>query len=389
MKNRLLAVLAIVVSLFPSLAALAGTTATVRTLRLPRGAIQPQVSVGDDGVVHLLYFRGDAQHGDLFYTRLGNNNQSFGSPLKVNQQAGSAIAVGNIRGAHLALGRQDRPHVAWMGAKEATTKGPADAAPMLYTRLNDAGTAFETERNVIAENTGLDGGGSLAADPQGHVYVVWHAPAVGTKGEIHRRVWVARSDDDGQTFQPERLALERPLGCCGCCGMRAVADRNGRLYVLFRSAEEKIHRDMWLLASNDRADTFTLSLTDRWPIDKCVMSTAALAATTDAVLAAWETQGQVYYGSVNAATGRVTQPVPAPGGARGRKFPVVAENKRGDVLLAWTEGMGWERGGDLVWQVYGSDERPVAGAAGRSAGVPVWSVVAAFTDRDGQFVIIY
>jgi hypothetical protein len=212
---------------------------------------------------------------------------------------------------------------------------------------------------------------------------------VGTKGEVNRRVWVARSDDEGQTFQPERLALERPLGCCGCCGMRATADRDGRLFVLFRSAEEKIHRDMWLLASDDRAATFTLSLADRWPVDTCVMSTAALIATADRVLAAWETQGQVYYGSVESATGRVAQPVAAPGGARGRKFPVVAENPGGDVLLAWTEGMGWERGGDLAWQVYGANGRPMAGATGRASGVPVWSVVAAFADRDGRFVIVF
>lgn len=380
---------AIFAALFTAQAAVADSTPAVRMLRLPHGAIQPQVAVGDDGTVHLIYFRGDAQHGDLSYTRLNEGDTSFGPTMAINQQAGSAIAMGNIRGAHLALGRRDRPHVAWMGAKEAPTKAPGGAAPMLYTRLNDAGTAFETERNVISKNTGLDGGGSLAADPQGHVYVVWHAPAAGTKGEVNRRVWVARSDDDGRTFQPERLALERPLGCCGCCGMRAVADDEGRLFVLFRSAEEKIHRDMWLLASNDRAATFAISLADRWPIDKCVMSTAALTATPERVLAAWETQGQVYFGSIDPATGRVTEPLAAPGGARGRKYPVVAENKGGDVLLAWTEGMGWERGGELVWQVYGADGRPVTGAAGRASGVPVWSVVAAFADRDGQFVIVY
>lgn len=385
-------VLAIFASLLPTLGVFADTTPPVRTLRLPGGAsqaIQPQVAVGDDGTVHVLYFRGDAKHGNLFYTRLHTNkgDDSYDAELPVNQQSGSAIAIGNIRGGHLALGRGDRAHVAWMGSNDAPTKGPGGAAPMLYTRLNEAGTAFEVERNVISKNTGLDGGGSLAADRQGHVYVVWHAPAAGTKGEVNRRVWVARSDDDGRTFQSERLALKQPLGCCGCCGIRAVADRDGRLFVLFRSAEQKIHRDMWLLASDDQAKTFSSSLADRWPVDTCVMSTAGLTATPDGVLAAWETEGQVYFGSVEPRSG-VTDPVAAPGGARGRKYPVVAENARGDVLLAWTEGMGWERGGELAWQVYRAG-KPIASAAGRAPGVPVWSVVAAFADRDGQFVIVY
>lgn len=390
MTHRSPFALVMLASLLPAQAALAETSVSVRTLRLPRGAIQPQIAVGEDGRAHLVYFRGDARHGDLFYTRFNDDDRSFGpEELAVNQKAGSAIAIGNIRGAHLALGRHDRPHVAWMGANDSPITGPGGAAPMLYTRLNDAGTGFEIERNVISKNTGLDGGGSLAADRQGNVYVVWHAPVAGTKGEVNRRVWVARSDDDGRTFQPERQAFEKPLGCCGCCGLRALADHEGRLFVLFRSAEEKIHRDMWLLASHDRAATFASSLADRWPVDTCVMSTAALTATNDRVLAAWETQGQVYFGDVDAQTGRVANPAAAPGRGGGRKYPVVAEDERGNVLLAWTEGMGWERGGALAWQVFGADGRPIAGAKGQVSGVPVWSFIAAVAGRDGEFVIVY
>ena len=59
---------------------------------------------------------------------------------------------------------------------------------MLFTRLNDSGTAFEPERNLIQKAYGLDGGGTLAADDQGHVYVFWHAPIPGTTGEQNRRV---------------------------------------------------------------------------------------------------------------------------------------------------------------------------------------------------------
>ena len=42
---------------------------------------------------------------------------------------------------------------------------------MLYTRLNDQGTAFEPQRNLMLRTFGLDGGGTVAADAAGNVYV--------------------------------------------------------------------------------------------------------------------------------------------------------------------------------------------------------------------------
>jgi hypothetical protein len=90
--------------------------------------------------------------------------------------------------------------------------------PMLYARLNDAGTGFEPERNVVGSAWGLDGGGSLAADGEGNVYVFWHAPIPGKKGEDNRRVWVAVSTDDGKSFAQEAIAYTPPVGACGCCG---------------------------------------------------------------------------------------------------------------------------------------------------------------------------
>jgi hypothetical protein len=72
--------------------------------------------------------------------------------------------------------------------------------PMLYARANAARTAFEPQRNLMSETTNLDGGGAIAADDRGRVYVAWHAnPFSGKGGEDERRVWIARSEDDGAT----------------------------------------------------------------------------------------------------------------------------------------------------------------------------------------------
>src|SRR5947209_17014686 len=120
----------------------------VTVLRVPEGGIQPQAVADRSGTVHLIYFRGDPRHGDLFYAR-SKDEAAFSESIPVNSRPASAIAVGNIRGAHLAVGKGGRVHVAWMGAGQVEPKAPGDAAPMLYARLNDAGTAFEPQRNVI------------------------------------------------------------------------------------------------------------------------------------------------------------------------------------------------------------------------------------------------
>src|SRR5260370_28377236 len=143
---------------------------------------------------------------------------------------------------------------------------------MLYTRLNDEGTAFELQRNVIQSSIGLDGGGSVAADESGNVYVAWHAPAPCEKGENSRRVWVAVSTDEGKTFAKEKSAFDDPTGACGCCGMRAFADRHGMVYVLYRAATEGVHRDMYLLTSSNKCPPFLAQRLQQWETSSCPIS---------------------------------------------------------------------------------------------------------------------
>jgi secreted PhoX family phosphatase len=107
--------------------------------------------------------------------------------------------------------------------------------------------------------------------------------------------------------------------------------------------------------------------------------------TKDGVIAAGETHGRVFFVNVNAKTGKVSEPTSPEGKA---KHPVVAANSNGEVLLAWTEGTGWAKGGAVAWQLYDSAGNPTSEKR-RADGVPVWSLVSAFTNPDGTFVIMY
>ena len=197
-------------------------------------------------------------------------------------------------------------------------------------------------------------------------------------------MWVAKSADDGQTFAREQPASDVSNGACGCCGMDGLIDRSGSLFFLYRSARDVVHRDTYLLRSGDNAATFTSTKLQEWEIGACPMSSFALAETIDGVVAAWETAGQVQFARVGGAATRVE----APGTDRGRRHPSIATNSRGDILLAWSEGTAWEKGGAVVWTVFDRNGRPTA-EAGRVGGVPVWGLVAAYARRDGGFTIIY
>ncbi len=359
----------------------------VRLLRTPNNGIQPQAVMDEQGVLHLIYFSGDPAAGDIFYVRREPGKETFSSPMQVNSQAGSAVAMGTIRGAHLSIGKGGRVHVSWNGSKTATPRGPDKEAPMLYARMDDAKTGFETERNVMQFSGGLDGGGSVAADQGGNVYVTWHGRG-SVEGEAHRRVWIARSTDEGKTFAREAPALPEETGACGCCGMRAFVDRKGQVQVLYRAATEEVNRDMIWLTSTDNGKTFRGARLDRWELSTCPMSSASIANGVNETLLAWETKGQVYFQAVTPAPKGAAKPIAAPGNSETRKHPAVATNTRGETILIWTEGTGWKRGGALAWQVFDKNGNPL-GEKGEAPGVPVWGLATVIAEKDGRFTIIF
>jgi hypothetical protein len=217
--------------------------------------------------------------------------------------------------------------------------------------------------------------------------VAWHAGGPESKGEGDRRVWLTTSTDDGATFDKERSVSDASTGACGCCGMDALIDRRGSFYFLYRSAREVFNRDTYLLRSTDGGRTFTSAKLQAWNLGACPMSTFALAETADGIVAAWETAGQVQFSRIG-ADGAPGRRIEAPGSDRARRHPSLAANTRGEVLLAWSEGTAWQRGGSMVWQVFDRSDRPTA-ESGKAAGVPVWGLVAAYTRRDGSFTIVY
>jgi len=154
---------------------------------------------------------------------------------------------------------------------------------------------------------------------------------------------------------------------------------------LYRSASNLTNRDETLLLSHNRGADFDIAYKHGWRIAACPMSSAFLSETKTGVLAAAETHGRVFFIRIDPKNGSTSPPVsPEEKG----KHPVVIGNGADEVLLVWTVGTSWGKGGDVAWQLYDDAGRPTP-EKGRAEGVPAWSLAAAFAKPDGNFVIVY
>ena len=353
----------------------------VEVVAVPDGGLQPQAAMDPGGTLHVLYFRGETMHGDLFYVRRGPAAAEFSRPVQVNSVPGSAIASGSVRGGRLALGRNGWVHIAWNGSTPLD-RGVTSDTPMWYTRVSPGGTV-EPQRPIGTHTRHLDGGGDVAADRRGNVRIVWHA-AGQDDGETHRRIYVAASSDDGAHFAAETM-FGTDGGNCGCCQLEALFDRRGRLQVLFRSAGGGVHRDaMWVTL--DGAPPRVPITLQPWELPACPMTTFALGETPDGLIAVWETAQQIYTAALDPVSRQVSAPS-AMSGTGSRKHPSLAINAAGDRLYAWTDGTSNTRAGSLGWELRAHDGSRVASSA--SAGpVAAASLVAAVAKPDGSFLIL-
>ncbi|MEO6708372.1 MAG: hypothetical protein ABI054_10050, partial [Planctomycetota bacterium] len=242
---------------------------------------------------------------------------------------------------------------------------------------------FEAERDVIEVHHGLDGGGAVAADGAGNVYVVWHAPGDGGKGEQARQVWVACSSDDGSSFAKEIRVSSGEFGVCPCCGLGALALDDGGLAIVYRCAKNQDERDTTLLLRKNAGAPFEVRKLDSWRVPACVMSSASLARGPHGAFAAWETQGKVRFAALDEKSAHAPD-----ASTRNRKHPSIALNAAGDLVIAWTDDIGWDRPGTLAWQRFGADGGMTDGAVDAGA-VPTWSLSSVVALPDGRFVVFH
>lgn len=371
----------LLISLISTSIAKAGAESSPNIVETPNEGIQPKVSVDASGQVHLLYYVGDPAGGDLYYIRKGHDGE-FSEATRVNSIPGSAMSMGTIRGAQFTVGKEGSVHVVWNGSTESE-EAESPHLVMYYTRSTSQGDGFEPQR-VVSGEWSVDGGGAIASDSQGGIYVFWHSAPTGAE-EKDRNVFLRISRDNGHQFDEEKIISPEGKGVCACCAMQADSDDDGRVYLAYRTAtDDGKSRDINLLISDDGGKAFQSKLLERWKVASCPMSSMSFCETPEAMLVGWETKNRIRFTAVSKeslSNGGIISPATM---SEKGKHPVFARSSNGNVLVAWTEGTGWKKGGTVAWQEYDASLKLVSETGKIPAGVSIWSFVAAYFDPTAQ-----
>src|SRR5262245_22952475 len=361
----------------------------------PNGGIRPQVVVDGKGVVHLVYAwnpnPGERPGGDnLAYVRKEPGQSEFSKPIDVNSVPRS---VYRLVPSEMAVCHDGRIHVSWAASpryiRERVNEGEERRLKyMFYSRLNDTRTAFEEQRNIAGDTFGFEMATAIVANSKGEVHLFWGGNQADLgSGDANRKVFGIHSKDEGKTFSPVEAVWDDGKGACACCTTEALEADAGTILLLYRSAEKNVNRDTYLLTSKDHGKTFAGQRVDGWEINACPMTSYALVQTRLGIFFAWENKGLVQL--VRTAAGKILTPVSPSGEGHDRKFPSLAANSKGEMLLAWTEGSHYRKGGDLAWQVFDKNGNPTEEKGSAKGAIRAAAMPAAYSNPDGTFVILY
>jgi len=286
-----------------------------------RRGLAPEVAVGRDGSIHVLWLDkgaasaggppasgpppgGSAQHGhshqsstDLYYARSDDGGRTFAPPVRVNTVPDEVwgFAVSKPR---IAIGATGIVHVFFPSNAISSATGKPVAVSS-YTRSVDGGRTFAPGRvlNGTAQTDLSDlvhGGlsqahvfGTMTVDDQGNVYTLWLDTREIAREKPLSTVYMAVSRDEGVTFEPERRIF--PGDNCPCCQLTAATDASGALYVGGRKVSMDNVRDPVVAVSRDGGRTFGERVHTgglHWTLDGCPLKPTVVAVDAGRVHAA-------------------------------------------------------------------------------------------------------
>lgn len=308
--------------LLASLFATAVYAGDVVVNELGHKAQSPEIAVGPDGSVHLVWIdentaaesHDHSKYGhshlaatNLLYARSDDGGASFGKAVQINASPGEVWGF-SVSKPRIAVGANGTIHI-FYPANDTSPYNGKPVAVAHYTRSTDGGRSFEKPQRVhrMATTDASDfvhGGlshahvfGTLAVGNDSSVYTLWIDTRDMAKDGDAGKVFMAVSRNDGQSFEADREIL--PADVCPCCQLTAFVDTQGKLYVGSRRIDGKF-RDSAVMSSSDGGRSFsprTSIVGARWEIEGCPLKPTAVVAAGDQVVAAYFTGGETPQGA--------------------------------------------------------------------------------------------
>ena len=229
----------------------------------------PTIAVAGD-TVYVGWTAAVTGGSDLFLSVSHDAGKTFDGPVKVNDDKRPAA-----HGMHsLAVDRAGNVFMAWLDERNVTPRPNGKTAET--TGKPRAETASYFVR--IHHNDG----GHQDADHMSQE----------AEAEPNSEVYFAASTDGGKTFSVnKKLASE----VCPCCKTSMIIGPDGKLFVSWRQVLANGCRHIAVTSSSDSGEIFSKPIIvsdDKWKINACPVSGAAMAIDTKNVLSvAWYTAG--------------------------------------------------------------------------------------------------
>ena len=363
----------------------------VETLKAPSDGFRPQVEVDAKGTIHIVQ-GSSTSRGDLFYLTRNPETGAFSKPIRVNQIEGITASF------DMTLGKEGRVHVLIRpNPKYLKLMMPEkdklkffDLKYMLYTRLNDEGTAFEDLRDLSADCIGFEGIGSVVAGDNGVVHAFFHGQKVAKMNEESRQIFRVTSKDEGETFTDPVPIKTDAVGACQCCPMAGILAKDGSIVLAYRGATGKAEsskKESMLLVSKDDGQSFTTTGIEGWDMAGCPGSIYSLGEGDDGVFVGWRTHGTVKFANANDVKKPFTTAVHG-----STRCPIVVPNNSGQVLFVWNEKPKYLKQGasHVAWQLFDKSGKSLTEKKLlRRAGASRFGHPAAWANADGSFTVLF
>ena len=277
------------------------------------GALQPQVAIGENGQVHLVFGRKD---GSILHS-LSTDGRVYQTPVKIGSLP--KLALGMHRGPRVAMAdgtilvsaisHESGDLVTWTSSDGRTWKGPmtVNSVPRAAREGLHAMAAFHS-RAVLC----------------------WLDDRNGKK-ELRGAV----SKDGGASWEADTLIYHSPDGSiCACCAPSLAFGPKGELAVMWRN-DLGGSRDLHLALSSDGGQTFGPANklgTGTWKLKACPMDGGGLTylpSDPAKPLTLWRRETVIHLAPPEGAEDRVGE----------GKDPAIAGLKRGAVI-AWQAPAG-------------------------------------------------
>ncbi len=380
MKFKILIILSVFI-FSQSLAQINGAKSLVNLIPAPLGSLVPDVVKDSNGVVHVVY----AKNQNAYYIRSTDNGATFSAPVQVNSSGTVEFNMGE-RGPKLSVGIDGVIHVVWMDHWSSGVNVYAR-----YSRSTNGGATFENLKSVSA-TSGVDGVTVAADGNNHVCVFWHTMVPVQTQVPEATWLHKSMSTDNGVTFSTDtNVVITNHNGlACSMCMTRARFGKDGNVYLAFRSAQDSI-RDFFVLKGSPVANNFTAIRVnnDNWKINYCPMVGPSLeVGNAGRQFCAFMSNSHVYWAVSDTGATAFMQHVATPLNEANEIFPSALENHAGQVLFLWQVGpMSVYDSATVKWAVYNANGTftGLQGTAGRTFS---GTKATAFVGTDDNFYII-